>query len=225
MLFPVLAFSQVGDTLTKSKFELSIWGSPDYSFRTLKANSESKWVADIRDSLEMPKLGYTIGAGVGYLINKKIKIEAGVFFSDKGQRTKQYALETTTTGQQPTMYAYNFHYYYLDIPVKVDYYLMTDKLKVYVMAGVSANVFLVQKTTSVESHANSDVRTNTFSHPDFNRLNVAVVAGLGINYPINKKSTLLIEPMYSRSVTSIINAPVKEYLYSVGVNIGVQLGM
>lgn len=218
---PFILFCQSSDTTRSGKLEIGISFSPDYSFRTLKPDDTSKWITDSRDSIEIPKFGYTVGAFLNYKLNKKIKIETGILFSDKGEQTKKYSLENTVSGQQPIKYSFNDHYYYIGVPVKADYYFLIGKLKFYITAGVSADIFLFQKITSIVSYANNDQKTNSTSNPGFTRLNLAVVAGCGINYPISKKINFKMEPIYRRSVTSIINAPVKSYLYSAGINIGV----
>ena len=227
ILFPFVMLGNSLDSLTQSidslkeiKITIGISASPDYCFRKLKPDDDSKWISDIRDTLEIAKLGYTVGANVEYKINKKIKVVSGILFSDCGERTKKYSLVSVPAGQDPIMYSYNFHYYYLNIPLKVDYYLLTRKLKFYVAAGISANVFLNQKVTSITTYGNSDTKVNSKVDPGFSRLNLAVSAGCGMRYPINKNTDLMIEPVYRRSVTSIIKAPGKGYLYSFGMNIG-----
>jgi len=52
-------------------------------------------------------------------------------------------------------------------------------------------------------------------------VNFAVLAGIGMDYDFKSKIKFRIEPIYRRSINTIINAPIKGYLYSVGLNIGV----
>jgi opacity protein-like surface antigen len=208
------------DTNKVTKWEMFISGSPDYAFRKLKADAESQWIKDSRDSLEIPKLGYTVGIGVGYSVKKNLKIEAGIFFSDKGQRTKKDIAYQTPSGQEPIKYSYNYHYYYLDVPVKASYYLLTGKLKFYITAGLSANIFLNEKTTSIVSSANSETKTTTNTTSGFKTLNIQVLGGCGLNYPLGKRTNIKLEPTYMRSINSVINTPVKGYLYSFGANVG-----
>ena len=209
------------DSSKTKKIEISISFSPDYCFRKLKADADSKWIADTRDTLEIPKFGYTVGVNVAFKINKNIDAEAGVTFSDRGEKTKKYSLVDAPAGQKATSYSYNFHDYYLNVPLKVNYYILKGKLQFYVTAGISTNIFLNQKTTSITSYGNSDSKTNSKFNPGFSRINLAVLAGCGIKYPINNKTNLKVEPIYMRSITSITKAPIKTYFYSVGVNIGI----
>lgn len=209
------------DSSKEKKMEIGVSFSPDYCFRKLKPDADSKWIADSRDTLEIPKFGFSVGANFIFKINKKLALETGVLFSDRGEQTKKYSLENVPSGQKPIMYSYNFHDYYIDIPIKVNYYFLSGKLKFYVTAGISAGFFINQKTTSITSFGNSDSKTTSKVDPGFSKVNLAALAGCGIKYPMNNKTNLKIEPLYMRSITPIINAPVKVYLYSAGLNIGI----
>ena len=228
LFIPLSVFCQKGDSLAyrkdtakHSKFEIGISYSPDFCYRSLKAKDEGKWIADTRDTLEVPKFGYTTGIFINYKFRKNMNVESGIFFSDKGEKTRKQTLENTPSGEQPIKYSLINHYYYLDIPVKFDYYLSTGKLKLYIDAGLSANIFLNQKTTIIETSSNTNRKTSSFSNPNFNRINFAFQFGCGITYPISDKMNIKIEPVYRRSITSVINAPIKSYLYEVGINIGI----
>ncbi len=210
------------DTTKTSKFEIGCSVSPGYGYRKLKADAESNDIKQIRDTLEVARFGYTAGINVKYRFNNKIGIETGILYSDKGEKTKRTSFEDVPSGQKVIYYTYKYHYHYLDIPLKVNYYFFTGKVKLYVTAGISTNIFINKKTTLLKGHDKTDwEKTNSKTTTGFNRFNFALLAGAGINYKISDKLNLKAEPMYSRSLTSIINAPVKEYLYSYGLSIGI----
>ncbi|MCX6296038.1 MAG: outer membrane beta-barrel protein [Bacteroidetes bacterium] len=228
LLLPLTVFCSDNDTakissdsIKTNKMELGMSFSPDFCFRKLKPAADSKWIADIRDTLEVPKFGYTVGANFTFKVNNKIDLETGVFFSDSGEKTKKYSLVDVPSGQKAIKYSCNFHDYYLNIPVKVNYYFLIHKLNFYLTAGISANIFVYQKTTLITSYGNSDSKTTSKSTPGFSRVNIAVLAGFGIKYPVTNKINLKIEPLYMHSATSIIKAPIKTYFYSLGVNVGI----
>jgi len=219
MLLPLFAVSQT-DTLKKKKIEIGISFSPDMAYRSLKPDAASRDIADYRDTLEIPKFGYTVGANVEFKLNRKFNIEAAVLFSDRGMRTKESALTTAVKDQEASMYSYNFHYYYLDVPIKADYFLVNKKLRFYITAGLSADFFLGQTTTLISDYNHSRVRTNSKGDPGFSSVNMGFLAGLGIRYPVGKRTDLVAEPVYRRSITAINSAPIKGYLYSAGLTLG-----
>jgi hypothetical protein len=221
IFLPFTLFSETGDSVKTKKLQIGITYSPDYSYRKLKSDASGKLIADLRDTMEIGKYGYTTGINFVYLINKKISIASGLLLSDKGERTKKYILLNPATGVLPVNNTFIYHYMYLDIPVKANYYILTEKLKLFVTAGVSANFFLTQKTTSILGYnsRSSEKKTSTVES-DFLKINFAYTVGFGIDYPISNKFIFKLEPIYQRSITSVINAPVKSYLYSVGLNVG-----
>ncbi len=209
------------DTLRKGEFEIGILFSPDYDFRKLKSDASSQAITDIRDTMETAKFGFTAGLNLAYHINKRLVMETGLLFSDRGEKTKKVSFTNVPSGQLPIYFTYKYHYLYLDIPLKVDYYILTGKLKLYATAGASGNVFLMQKTTLLKGNDNGNTEKTSFaSNSGFNRISVSILAGLGLDYSISNIIKLQIEPMYRRSLTSIVDAPVKSFLYSAGINFG-----
>ncbi len=209
------------DSTKIKKMAIGISFSPDYCFRKLKPDADAEWLADGRDSREVAKFGYTVGATFAYKLNERLNISLGVLFSDSGEKTKKYSVdEGLPIGQEPIRYSYNYHHYYLNVPVKANYFILTGKLKVYVTLGVSANIFLNNKTTFQTHYANSTTKESFKSREGFSALNFSVLGGCGLNYPVNAKTTLMIEPIYRRSINSITTSPIKYYLYSGGINIG-----
>jgi len=229
LLLPFALFCDTSDSTIATdsnktkKFEIGITFSPDYCFRKLKTDTESKWIADIRDTLETGKFGYTTGLNVVYNINKKFSVAAGVLFSDKGKRTKKYSLGNFNSANAPISNTYIYHYHSIDIPIKANYYILTEKIRFFITAGVSTTIFIAQKTTSKLEYRerNPEKSSSTNTSSAFTKINFSVIAGLGIDCAITDKFNFKMEPLYRRSITSIINAPIKEYLYSAGLNIGI----
>jgi opacity protein-like surface antigen len=205
LFLPVLLFCQTKDTAKQDKIQIGIIGSADYCYRSLKADAASKWISDMRDTLEIPKLGYTLGISCLYEINKNIKIDVALLYSESGEKTKKYLLDNNN-----------------DIRLPSNNTFIYKKLKLYATAGVSANVFLSKKTTSILEYSNFDTeKSKSVSSTGFSKINFAVLAGAGFNYSVSNKLDIKVEPIYRRSITSIINAPIKEYLYSTGLNFGI----
>jgi hypothetical protein len=217
------ADSTTTDSVKIKKYALGITYSPDLCYRNLNSAAEHKWISDIRDTLETGKMGHTTGVNLTININKKISLSTGILFSDKGAKTKRYTFENTGNLNAPAFNTITFHYYYIDIPLKVNYYLHDKKCKFYITGGMSTNIFISQKNTSKIEYYNKDSEkiTSTNKQPDFAKINFAVIAGLGIDCPITPKYYFKLEPQFRYSINSIIKAPIKEYLYSAGLNIGI----
>src|SRR5687767_3453389 len=133
-------FGQDSITTHIKKFYLGFNFSPDYSYRTLYKNdkqvSDSLWsiAKELEDSINVPKFGYTGGLTVGYYITSRISLESGLQFSNKGYKT--IPIETIYDWKEPSIVATNiFNYYYLDIPLKVNYEFLKKRIQVITSIG------------------------------------------------------------------------------------------
>ena len=227
VLIPFSVICNTSDSIHPRKMQLGVIYSPDYCYRTLKATGESKWMVAIRDTMEIPKFGYSTGVNFIYKIASRLSVETGLLFSDKGFQTKKYTPEgkinsSDPSTKHPLKIAYLHHYYYLDVPIKLNYYIYLGKINFFLTAGLSVNTFLHQTVTTLTTYTDGKTDSKKATAPSpFEKLNVAVIGGFGMNYNLTDTYTLKIEPIYKRSITSIINAPVKSFLYTAGVNVGI----
>lgn len=231
VIIPLTIVSQNTDSTKARKISIGVTYSPDYCYRILKSDNASQWIANYRDSIEIPKFGFTTGLNISIKIRKRISLAAGVLFSDKGEMTKpQTLIWGTPRGQtDPTLPIKNkfiYHYRYLDIPIKINYHVLVKRLSVYVTAGISTNIFLSQEVASVQEYSDGHTSKKTSSSiSGFDRINLAAIAGVGFGYDITKRIYCKIEPVYRRSITPIIYAPIKGYFYSLGLNTGLYVNL
>jgi hypothetical protein len=87
-------------------------------------------------------------------------------------------------------------------------------------AGISGNIFLIEKTTQTTGFTSDDVQNNFYNHDGFSNMNMSVLASVGVDCPLINNWIFKIEPVYRRSITPISNTPLKKYLYSLGINFG-----
>lgn len=202
---------------THSKVKIGIVFSPDRSYRTLKASGNDTWLKESYDTMEVARFSFTTGFQLVYALSEKLSVTTGLFLSDKGEKTKEYI--------SPPPNNYVNHFYYLDIPVKFQYYIerkhlikKTGKPRFFLTAGFSGNIFLKTKTVTTSSTFSEKEKFE--SNPNLSKINMAIAAGLGVDFPLTNTWDLRMEPIYRRSITSITKAPLKKYFYSFGLNIG-----
>lgn len=210
--------SQLPDSSIHHKFDIGFTFSPDISYRKIKTDPVNGWMKENYDTLEVTKYGFTTGLNFIFPLNKKIEINSGILFCNKGEKTKKTEI--------PQVNNYVNHFYYLDIPIqliyyphyKKYYYSKPKKNYIFLSAGFSANIFLNSKsiTTSVDSYNENVISNET----NITRLNFSFLAGFGIITPITKKWYFKFEPIYRRDLTSISSYPIKKYFFSFGFNIG-----
>ncbi len=211
-IFPLTLFGQQEDSIKFKKLNLGFSYSPEYSYRMIKTVTESQFLANSYDTLEVPKLGYSLGFNGIYSLNNKFALSGGLLFSDKGEKFKTDVIDAISN--------YKNHYYYLDIPVKLNYTIIDSKIKFYGTLGVSTNLFLQHRIayTLNGSSSSENIRGNS---KDISKVNMAFNVGAGIDCPLSSKWFFKAEVGYKQSFASMTtNASLKRYLYSFGPTVG-----
>jgi len=224
---PFFAFAQTSEIKKPAKLMVGFTASPDYCYRTLRGDNGTGWIADSRDQMEMPKFGYTVGGRVMFSLLNRVSFETGLLFSDKGEKTKvmtYYYLQPEPNA--PVSGEHNYHYYHLDVPAKVNYYLTSSRCKFFVSGGTAVNIFLQEKRTSTLNYADGHTeKRDATSSPGFMNTSISGLAGAGVDFDLNERLRFRIEPIYRHALVSFTSSPVKSYLHSAGVNWGVFLSL
>ena len=209
ILFTALpSFAQQNDTLKYNNVKMGLAIAPSFSSRYLKAESDAQTNAEYFDSIENPHLGYSVGLNFGYQISKRFAINSGLLFSNKAQGSKAASLESILN--------YTNNIYYLDLPLKFNYYYSVKKSKFYLTGGANFSYFLANKISYRKENITDKF---TAVSDDLNNFNIAGVIGLGVDLPIYKRWAFNFEANYQHAFTPVLNTPIKRYLYSINPTI------
>lgn len=223
-LIPVTFFGQNESQPTSKTQAVGFTFSPDYCYRILVPDAETKALAEFRDLSETPKFGFTAGFNYALKLHKRFTIEASILYSEKGEKLKLESTVLPTNPDDPitsVIFLSRTHYLYLDVPVKLNYFITTKKVKFFVSGAISPNLLLTEKTFFRAIYENEKLPISRgFGDNGFSRINLSFTAGLGLTYDLSDKFYLKVEPTYRRSINSIISGPLEGYLYSVGLNTG-----
>ncbi len=215
-------------TTNRSRFSIGIIASPEYCYRSLSAGSDANsytqsFIAS-RNNREIPKVGYTVGVNVMYEISKRISVESGINYSDKGYQfdfsgltfgdmiDPRFGFIYQTQSVEDNIDTWYYHYTNLDIPFKIVYTFPGKKIRFTASGGFIANIFL----DAFETIGSSTVKRED----DFNDVGFSAVAATGAVYNFNNRFRLSIMPAFQYSLTNLRNSPVNEHLWSAGVNVG-----
>ena len=236
LLLTMTAFSAYGQDKTKEnptvdfkRVQIGINVSPDICFRTLKNNdgsSTSDLVVKLNNENETIKVGYTTGLNVCFNIKKFVGIETCIQYSNKGYQTKFKDLifgQPDPSAPNKAKFIYNFHC--IDIPVKANFTIGKKKVRFFTSVGVTTNIFIKETQTSVLVYSDHTTRKTNPTSYDYKRVNISPTISVGIDYKINSRMNLRVEPTFRYGVLKIIDAPVTGYLYSGGLNISYYFGL
>lgn len=221
ILISVSLAGQQTTSQTNSKLRIGAGFSPNYCYRVLKSEGANSYVQDRRKKLEKPKFGYSAGLSVLYDLNQSIVLESGMLFTDRGEKIEGLDVgsvyETEPIGKADIIY----HYQYLDIPFKINYFFVHARIKLFASAGASVNVLVNEFSRSRVDLFDGTSEMHSGSSGNHEPVNIQLLAGLGLEYSFSKRFTFRLEPVFRHSVTSIVDAPLKQYPYSIGTTIAV----
>lgn len=238
MLLFMLALNSVllgqnHDSLKIRKWAVGLSFSPDYCFRIADNPNPGGTLKGFKESSSM-----TIGFGLNglYRFTKRFGVDLSIFYSSKGERVHVDQITWVTPGTpfDPTIpnsgqYFYQtsapdrtYNYKYLEIPLKINMYILDKKLKVFPSFGFASNIF-IGKTTRLY-HAKGDHTETEIIHT-YNKNNIptidfSLVACIGISYDINNRLFIKLEPNYRQFIRPINDTPISGYFYSIGCNTG-----
>jgi hypothetical protein len=198
------------DTTKWKKHHIGITYSTDYNYRLLEADSKSTWIKDIADSMEVPKFGFSAGINYAFKLGEKTTLNTGVIFSDNGEKTKNN-VELQTVN-------YTNHYYFVSVPLRIDYTVYSKKVAIYTTLGITNNFFINHRTVMYEDGKKEAIEFN--NQKDLMVYNIGGIAGLGMNAKLSDNLIFKLEVLYKQSLTPVNNDSVKKWLYAVGPNFG-----
>ena len=222
LFLPLTIFSQNSAPAKTGLVSVGLTYSPAYCYRFLHANDVDDDLLKMRNQAELPEYGFSSGLNIALSFSKIFALEAGVVYSSKGEKTKNDDTYYIDPPRSISSAYFTYHYYYIDIPVKADFYLLKRRLKLYLTMGISTNILIVLKTTMhAEYPDGSKTKSSTTDREDLMGINIAGIAGAGISFDITKEIYIKAEPLFNCSIMPINRGGVHEFLYSIGLNTGI----
>lgn len=219
LFLPLLSLGQ-NQTIKETKFAVGLCFSTEY-FNTVYYTNLEGFVDRENDTNSYSSFGFSAGISVLYKLNDKFTIESGLSYYQTGWESFKLTYIPIDISD-PVLYPDPLYKYkYISVPLKLNYFFLNKKIKLFASVGLIADFLL-------EVNDNSNVKYGSFlkeygkvSKENYNTLNLQIVAGFGADYDLNKHFKLRIEPYFRRSVNSVSNTQIKNFMYSAGANMGV----
>ena len=111
----------------------------------------------------------------------------------------------------------NLHY--LAVPLTAHITFGHKRLQFTAGAGFSALYLFSECSVTDQSYADGHTERKDDTSPYYRKFNLAPQLSAGIDYAINEKVHLKLEPVFRFAAIKSVDAPVKENLYNYGLNI------
>lgn len=113
---------------------------------------------------------------------------------------------------------------YIEIPLIVRYEINRKKIQPYFELGLSPHIYWNSKFSSDSNKYEDEYTYEKDSSLGFNKLQYALVFGIGINFQVNKKLKAFLQPTFRHNLTIMqINADGSNAnFYSLGLEFGIR---
>lgn len=118
------------------RWSIGVYFSPESSFRKLVSTDKSVYAVSERNANESPKVSYSGGISVQYMLSKNFFIGSGLSYISIGEKGKYF------TNSQTTSQEYTNTYNYLGVPVLAGLKLGQNKWSVSASTGLILNFLL-----------------------------------------------------------------------------------
>ncbi len=229
----------------KDRWSFDLFLSPMLTGATTKTTDASyQSIVDSKKNQEANRFNFSAGGVINYPILPRITISTGIIYSGYSVSNKFKSSNTyDSTFYQPHIpkdstdtlkvdkitqsitkkYASTKvdHYNILSLPVAISYCIWREeRFTLSATAGIKVNV-LLNGLTYIRNDSNTDLIAVSSS---VNKITLSYMVSLGIEYKLNMKLSLLVQPAVNFNMSSVY--PQSFYLsqkpYSVGVNVGLR---
>ncbi len=234
-------------------WDLEIYTSPDYAFKTVSSNTASQQYMNMKDSSEKSQLGYTVGFRIIKPINDHLLFKTGLQYSQINEnfiyRSENEIKITTvvsirniilangttitvsdTSVLQQIGYKNNTiknSFRSLDIPLLIGYQFGNDNLRIGINAGLLFNLSSSFKGVLLDSSLTPKPFSKENNSVYKNNIGLGIYTGISITKRLTYNTSIFAEP-YFRYNLSDITTPQSTFnqRFSIGgLSIGLRLNL
>lgn len=223
-----LKSQELVDTLKTHKIFIGISGSANYTFRKLsKSNTDANQnvIIKLRNENELYDFGYNYELNLGFILHKNIVLKTGIGFGQYGfkSKTRDLIYFTPPLEPNPAINVQDFaHFNLFSVPLKLNYILTYKKFDFG--ASIGSGVFLPNSSITymyVTYQDGSSKKIDSYNDIKLNPYSVIGSFSFNINYNINKRFFIALEPEYRRMITPLNDNLTKTKLYTYSLNLSV----
>lgn len=224
ILFPFLATAQ-------SNVSLDFVVGADYTFRTLYASDNYEFILKVREA-EVGKLNGRTGFNFSKRITNRLFLKTGVRLASVGYYIKkqddvrwesEYSTgEWVPDPNLPHKLSLIKDYWFVEFPLMARLEFNQRKWAPFLEGGVSPSLYVTTRTI-IESDFDKNSDFEHAAVKGFNRLQWVGVLSFGMNYNATSRIQLFAQPVLRYHLSNLVKAPVKEHLYTAGLEMGARL--
>ncbi|MFK7784569.1 MAG: hypothetical protein AB8B56_05630 [Crocinitomicaceae bacterium] len=223
---------RIAPTKSDSKFTFGWIYAPEVSYRILSEGDQSTpnipLFIDSRNDREGYKFGQTFNAFFGYQFASNLKLEAGIGFTDYGERTKPFDLVSSFGPSSVEIVGTasgSSHIFVTTVPINLQFQMGKGKVRGFIAAGIAPGLLTRYMTRSKIEYPDGDVSTGTYYSPseqeNYSQFILSANISGGIDYRYSEKASLRIAPAFRMTANNVYpDAMIRGHYFNIGIEFG-----
>jgi len=209
----------------QSKWSLELQYSPNYSFRMFLFNE--RWhdsIIEFRNEDERAILGYNTGVMLKYRLNPTIAIEAGFQLALEGSQLQDVPF-TDSAGVITGSVRSKYKYTYLELPLRMFYKTNNSSFDLHLFFGGSLKYAFSNRIESyIEFEDGSTFEDEgEDEYSSLNDFNFELLFGFDVPVRLHERLFLSFEPIGRFALIRTYDAPLRQFQYSAGLQVGLEV--
>jgi hypothetical protein len=197
-----------------------LYVAPNFDNTFVSGNSSTGVTSAYLKNLEVPRMGYSIGAVVTRQVHKLLYIQAGFIYESQGYKTR--ALQDTVLNlYDEFLYSKAFHIAYryntFEIPIILQIKLAKAK-KIQFNLGIGVAPAFYLSKSEISFYSDHTERHISKAEKDFS---MQALLNINVNIPLTNRLSLGVEPDFRYSLTGLkdrVNKGINHHLYNLGIS-------
>jgi hypothetical protein len=224
-----------------ARFKIGLLVTPEMGYRIITIKKDFadipyyQEMVKMRNERDTPNLGFSAGVTASYNFSRKVSIEAGLQYANRGYTREdptnininpETVFDAPYFGKVPVAFIYKYDWNYLELPLRVVFTSGQGKLKFIATAGAAFGFVIRNKTTLLIEYYNGDLEEATnLVTKDFNQFTISPQLSIGADYQISSRFHVRVEPIARHSFLMKTVLPTRTNLISGGLQFSIHFAL
>lgn len=197
----------------------------NHSYRQLSNDSGEELadrIIDVRKDFENAAIRWHLGVNFNHEMSDFFHLRTGVRVSNLGYSIGTLNYITDLNPMDEGTFKRKENHLFIELPVAVRVEFNNKKFTPFLEMGLAPSWY---QATRNKTEINASTETEWIDYkdgpiPDWNEFHLIGSLSGGVNYTVSESWQLFAQPTFRYHITKLVDAPIGEHLYSIGLEMG-----
>lgn len=188
------------------------------SYQTTKSEDHLyQYIVELNNQVLTAKFSYSGGVSFYFNINRRLLINTGIIYSNKGGKDYFDLTYFAPPAGSPDNVEHTYSFHYINLPVLLKVNLLDANVKFYSIFGVVPNFSFFSSTKTAAQYGDGTKTTSRTSGTIPFGIKLSGNIGFGLGFAINPHSVITFEPHLEYGIFDFSQYEINTHLWSSGI--------